>query len=58
MSIEQLLDNRNATKINFETQISGIHNSLYRGDCWVCDCDCNCESNCACDCDCHCDYCS
>lgn len=49
MSLEELLQERNATEKSFEVTITGITNRSIRMDssyCWECDCDCNCRCDC------------
>lgn len=49
MSLEELLQKRNATEKSFEVTITGITNRSIRMDssyCWECDCDCNCRCDC------------
>lgn len=49
MSLEQLLEKRNATEYSFPEAITGIFNKIVSQNsthCPQCDCDCNCRCDC------------
>lgn len=52
MSLEQLLEKRNATNVSFQIPITGLKST---GDSWICDCGNDCNNDCnpwVCDCKC------
>lgn len=55
MSLENVLERRNATDISFDIKIKGIKPLKLKS--WVCDCGNNCNIDCnpwVCDCKCNC----